>query len=396
MINGLSTRVGLVSQLLAAVTAALSFVAAADARVILRAGLVEEAPVVAATAAGLELGGPTARTVGWDAILRVEGESAAIAAPFAALAEKTWRARTRLARGDIALAAPLFAELYAQYGTAGGPTGRLICEGELRCRLAGGDVAGAVEPWLLAVRATLDGARLAGGSMARGVIDPESLLAPPLAPIFGGGPDEARRVRDIAAAFIDDDPSIVDPVEAFAIIFAAAAQTDDSGADLPLDELDRAIDAARAATGLEADAWSGVAFARDILAAQADAGPRRDRARRALRTAIAEHAGTWREAWARAALGRSLINTTGEAESTDDTAAARRRGVLTLLHVPARFAASQPYLAGVALADAARAMSDAEAPDSAQALIAELEDRFRSHPALIQLNAERSARQPDR
>ncbi|MBL0922178.1 MAG: hypothetical protein IBJ10_08640 [Phycisphaerales bacterium] len=71
-------------------------------------------------------------------------------------------------------------------------------------------------------------------------------------------------------------------------------------------------------------------------------------ARAALSAGLSRDLGTWREAWRRAAMGVSLAR----AERPAD----RRAGMLELLHIPARFSASQPALAAIALREAARAL----------------------------------------
>jgi hypothetical protein len=112
-----------------------------------------------------------------------------------------------------------------------------------------------------------------------------------------------------------------------------------------------------------------VAFAHEILRARAGSGDERAAARSKLRRRIdgfaamaaadpladgasldAPPANRWMEAWARAAIGASLLREPGIAE--------RRLGVIELLHVPARFADSTPELAALALAEAARTLDE--------------------------------------
>src|SRR5207248_1943375 len=86
--------------------------------------------------------------IGWDRVQRVEGEHAAEADGLAELADRTWRARSRIERGDFASAEPLFEQLFASMTGHDGPTAAIASEGLLRCRLARGAQAGAVWPWL--------------------------------------------------------------------------------------------------------------------------------------------------------------------------------------------------------------------------------------------------------
>ena len=81
----------------------------------------------------------------------------------------------------------------------------------------------------------------------------------------------------------------------------------------------------------------------------------------------------WAEAWARFALGSSQVRESGKGR--------RQRGMVNLLHVPARFGASQPYLAGLALAWVAEA-ADADGDRGlAEAMRADLDRRYPNHPA---------------
>ena len=97
--------------------------------------------------------------VGWDRVREVTGPLAGEAAKFAATADKAWRARVRLERGDWVAAEPLFEELFTTYRDRTGPTALMAAGGLLRCRLARGGQTAAVEPWVAWVRA--QGAALA-------------------------------------------------------------------------------------------------------------------------------------------------------------------------------------------------------------------------------------------
>lgn len=83
---------------------------------------------------------------------------------------------------------------------------------------------------------------------------------------------------------------------------------------------------------------------------------------------------SWMEAWLRMGLGRSLIR------ETDSST--RLRGVIELLHLPARFGTDQPNLAGIALADAAVTMLEIGDTDAAVTLKVELIARYPTHPVL--------------
>ncbi len=82
----------------------------------------------------------------------------------------------------------------------------------------------------------------------------------------------------------------------------------------------------------------------------------------------------WVEAWARFALGVSLLN-----ENDQESC---QRGLVNLIHLPARYARSQPYLAGLALATAAQAHRERGDAAAAATLHAEIERLFPNHPLL--------------
>jgi len=353
-----------------ALGAALAWATAAHARVVLRGGIVEEGPIVNLSPAGVEVGGLGARLIGWDAVRRIEGEHEQDARRFAPLATELYRARARLDRGDVTLASPIFETLYEQYRDAGGPTGRAICEGVLRCRLASGDQAGAVGPWLGALEAKLAGARLAGGSMARSAIEPGTGLARSLPPVFAPqDPGLVRIARATTPWTSAQDGSPRDPaawtdLELLAACYRAAADAE-AGRPAPVAAL---LDA----TPGQGDPL-GAAFTRDLVVAQFGEPDAQAIARERLSIAARQHAGTWREAWARAAIGRSLSR-----ENRPDLV---MRGVIELLHVPARFRAGQPYLAGVCLGDAADALERLGLTEDAQAIRDELRRTMPNHPA---------------
>jgi hypothetical protein len=108
---------------------------------------------------------------------------------------------------------------------------------------------------------------------------------------------------------------------------------------------------ARAALGesvvlpvLTGEETPGVAFVWEIVSATAGSSAQQLVARDRLRVRIQRaDEQPWVEAWARVALGRSLL-----LEADLDT---QRRGLVHLLHVPARFGDDYPYLSGVALLD---------------------------------------------
>ena len=116
--------------------ALLSLAPGAAAQVALRGGDTINDPVVSVTIEGVQIGGASPRLIGWDRVRQVEGEHADAAQAFAELSDVAWRARTRLERGDVTLAQPLFEELFETYDGVDGPTALIVAQGLLQCRLA--------------------------------------------------------------------------------------------------------------------------------------------------------------------------------------------------------------------------------------------------------------------
>lgn len=175
---------------LAAAAAVALLATAAVAQVELRRG---EPPPAGQVASVNELGvtirqeqdsaPPVLTIISWDHVRAVAGEHAQEAASLADTADRIWRARTRIERGDWRLGEPLFERLFAEYGTLNGPTSAVIAEGLLRCRLRRGAQAAAVGPWISLVRILRDHA----ASPAAATASPEG--AAPVASEWIGGQD---------------------------------------------------------------------------------------------------------------------------------------------------------------------------------------------------------------
>lgn len=335
------------------------------AQVTLRGGERIEDPVVRIDAGGVEVGGARPRVIGWERVREVHGEHAQAAAAYAPLSDALWRADLRLRRGDLAMAEPLFERAFAAFYGARGPSPQLAAQGLLRCRLARGAHASAVEPWLetLRLRREHGAARAVGASDGADAIDPDTGLAPALPPVWLDTPalEALSRLGHVQT----DDPV----VGAFDAIYRwSAAATRDPGAPAPTISPAAAKD-------------PGVQLARLVAEAQHGDASVRAAARGALRRDLQHDFGSWREAWRRVALGRSLL--------CEQDAASRAEGVLELLHVPARFGASSPHLSGVALALVCDELERTGDLAGAATLRAELEAISPSHPGLEWLDARR-------
>lgn len=304
-----------------------------------------------------------ATLIGWERVKAVTGADGEAAAEFMALADDAWRAEARLVRGDFALAEALLERMASRLAGVTSSTALLAHGGLARVRLAQGDAEGAVGPWLRAFAVHAAGVRLS--AEAGGVIgmDEETGLMPDLPPMFVRSP--------AVEALLDDWPPVSGSAEAEAISgwYRVGALTAGSSRD----EVEIGVRERGGLTG--ASEHSVVGFVASIVSAFAaeDAGERA-RQREALRAMLPVVEGTWREAWARLALGRSLLR--------EEDAGARDLGVLELLHVPARFGGALPSLAATALGDALEELRRRGDEASASIIERRLKELDPWHPAV--------------
>ncbi len=298
----------------------------------------------------------------WDRVARVEGPLSSEASRFADAADKAWRARVRLERGDFAAAEPLFEELFATYRGRTGVTAGVISSGLARCRIARGAQISAVEPWLAWVHA---GSEIADSAWrleaeispdAGPVIDAGLGLVPLLPPIFS----DSAALR----AFSRED------------LVRASAKPNSRAAVLA--DLYRAAGSFESGTPMgtptPASGDPGVMLVSEIVLSRVgDAKQRRD-ARRTLTERLKHDQPAWVEAWCRVALGRShLLETTPEEQLW---------GVVELLHVPARLPRVNPLLTGLALSDSAVTLWNLGDDAGARHLKGEISRLFPGHPIL--------------
>lgn len=323
----------------------LAVVLSALATVELRGGVRIDAPITAVSIEGVEVGGDEPRIIGWDGVKRIHGDLAENAAPFEELADMAWRARLRLARSDIRLATPLFEELYRTYRGRNGPTALMVAEGLVRCRVWHGDIADAVDPWLEAVRLREAGVSMAGDPPLAPVLDPRTALVGALPPIF---------LDDVVLP--DSGPTELEGLSGF------LRQQYRRAASLPI------------SADVQAPDVDGARFVKHLVDAQRGNAAEREAARFVLESALDDNADTWREAWSRVAIGRSLLR--------EDDPGLRTAGLFHLLHLPARFSQAQPYLSGIALAEVSLELARRGDAASADRLRTEITRLGSTHPAI--------------
>lgn len=310
------------------------------------------------------------RTVRWDHIRAVRGEHAAEAEPFMSIARLAWRARTRLERGDAVTAEPAFEEIYPMYEGLGGEMASVVAEGLLRCRLRRSAQTAAVRPWLsylVSEGAPPYRSRMAGA--LRPACDEATGLVPSLAPVWLKTPavDAFARSEPIV---VWDEAGAAGPrrAEILATLYRHAARFECGLEDGP--------PPLALSTGDLADA--GVRLVHAIVAARCGDEAERQAARQILEEERARAAGggsssAWIEAWCRLGIGRSLLREIDPEQ--------RRLGVVELLHLPARFGVSQPYLAGLALAEAIVVLDDLGDSGGAASLLVEMRNDYTTHAA---------------
>lgn len=354
--------------------ALLSALTTTLAPVELRGGRTVMAPIVDISPDGVQVGGDEPRIIAWDNVRSVDAEWAGRAAPYRDISDDAWRARTRLARGDAALAAPLFERLFPEYRDEDGSLALMIAEGLYRCRYGAGDIAGAFEAWLVAANLRERGVEIAGDPPMTPLLDVESNLPPKAPPIFIQGPDAARIAQATSEWLENADSDTPDRMKQIVLAYQRAANRAMHPAD-------------QSAPDLAVPDEPGPRLVALIVNAESTNADTRAASRQALSEFCRGDAlGTWREAWARAAIGRSLL-----LDSDRDT---RLSGVIEILHLPARFSDAQPNLAAIALAQTASELRRLGDTVSARHLTEELQILAPQHQALDWLRTHADADAP--
>lgn len=303
------------------------------------------------------------RLLSWDLVARVDGPLSGEAAAFAPLSDAMWRARTRLERGDSFGAEPLFEELFVKYVGQRGPSAAVVCGGLLRCRMMEGAQTGAVPAFIAYVNALPEdhtaGLALPSFDPTPGVaIDAATQIAPLLPPVWvnlssvqalAGGTWPLANVEGARPRAV-----------ALQALYEQAARFEAG-----------MVSRAFALTG---DKDDGVQLVSEVVTARIGDESQRATARQALAARLKKKPVAWIEVWCRVGIGRSLLR-----EASRD---AQLMGVSELLEVPARLERVNPYLTGIALAEAAVALHKLDDKAGATRLRTDLIDQFAGHPAL--------------
>ncbi|MFG0257283.1 MAG: hypothetical protein ACF8GE_05215 [Phycisphaerales bacterium JB043] len=320
----------------------------------LHGGMVVDEPIVDVTMQGVAVGSAEEPSwISWDRIASVTGEDGRDAREYMSLADDLWRARIRLARGDVVLAEGIFEELFELYLGTSGASALVVAEGRLRCALNQGFQADALVPWLEVVRLRGQGERLAGEPPLPSILDETTSLLPALPPfLIGEGDDNVLASLEA----MSDTRTLSGSFASLylAILGERASEIDSQWADHP-----------------------GVLLLLDCREALHAQGATRHRARDALRERIEDNPDTWIEAWCRVALAESLVRE-GESEQDEERTI---EGVLEMLHLPARFERTQVFLAGYALARVSQLLDGLGEHEAGASLARTLLDNHPLHPA---------------
>lgn len=351
----------------AAIALTIAGLAAADA-IELRNGDRMEGTIAASDVGGVTIrrtvaagtaGGAAAievnEVIGWDRVARLDrpgGGGLPDEQRWLEQGERLWRARMRLARGDASLAVEALGPEW-RFVPIDGPTGIVVALVELHVALAANDRPRAWAAWLEAARLRRRGMREAplesiidptphGSLEQRPLFDAATGLCPQLPPF----PVDAAEMASTLATLRAFDPRGDSELAALRDEIAAAI---DPAAAMPPGAAPNAMARATASrrTDEEAvDARRTSELLRALRGARSGDPAERERARETL-AALRRRLPEWTEAWGRYAGGMGLL--------LDGTPSSSLAAQIELLHLPARFAGSQPALAARAAAAAAEA-----------------------------------------
>ena len=269
-----------------------------------------------------------------------------------------WRARTRLERNDLELAEPLFERLFEHYRGQTHETALVVAEGLLRCRLARGANDLAVIPALEVTRLYRAGISTTSYATLPPVFDASSSLCPALAPVWVTATPLVRIERELAAY-----ESLADAtVASLASLYRRAMRQ----------QLGMAVEPERA---VQAADHGGVMLLRAIVETTSPDAQQRAAARNRLEHDLPKLP-PWAQAWAHYFIGVSLLEEPSEQS--------QQRGMVSLVHLPARFSSEQPFLVGLALARLSSAFEAAGDSEAASKLRAELQRLYPHHAVLVQ------------
>ena len=304
------------------------------------------------------------RQVAWDVIRAVRFDSA-VATPGSMTermkrAEDIWRARSRLQRGDAALAEPIFERLFVASPERRGETDLIIAEGLLRSRLNRGAILEAYLPALETARLRRLGIKSDRYDDLVPVYDEATSLCVFLAPPWTDQVSTTRLIQQLEQWKSGGDERLANIAEGYRILAEHAGGTIPDSVETPSSETETGGGDSSLPNVLRLAIESRRASSTARRSAQGD-----------LRHQLSRR-DDWQEPLFRYMLGTSLLLEPGEG--------LRRQGLVELAWLPARHGRSHPYLAGVALAIMARELAAQGDLKAAMRLEAELKRTYPNHP----------------
>jgi hypothetical protein len=261
---------------------------------------------------------------------------------FASIADRAWRAHTRVQRGDFIGALPLYVALRNELLWQTGPQSLDVCEGLTRCLISNSDRVAAIEPMLATfIACSSDGQHSAE---LPGVFDTSLLIRRDLPPVFASS-DLGSSLESVHSS----GDARIRMLHAY-FELASCSVNDQDAVLNRLEELKR--------RNRTRDA--GLVLVEQMCFAQAhpDESKRRG-ARESLVRRTQTQRGTWIEVWARLALGAGQIR--------DRDPYIRDRGVIELVHIIVRLGEVDPGLTMLAAQIAQEYLRDTDrAPWGAQ------------------------------
>lgn len=301
--------------------------------------------------------------VTWDHVRKITTNDPSLkskASEFQDTATALWRARSRLERGDYALAEPLFERLFAQYRGRPNETALIVSEGLLRCRLQRSANDAAVLPALETIRLRRKGVKTSAYQSLSPLFDEATSLCVRLPPAWTPSATLPRVEIDLKTYDAQGDTTVA----AIASLYRTAIRQ----------QLGLAAEDVRKL----ADDQPGVVLLQLLVKGlDPDAGQRAV-SRTALEKRLPDLP-AWAQAWCRYVIGVSLLAETGVGR--------HEAALVSLAYMPASYQRDQPYLAALALAMMVLELQRMGESESAAALRSDLIRDFPNHPALGLLEA---------
>lgn len=275
---------------------------------------------------------------------------------YLAVAMDMWRARSRIERGDYAMAEPILTKYFERYRGQTNETALVVAEGLMRCRLARQANDQAVIPALETARLLRAKQTTLSYAPLPSLIDQRTSLCITLPPAFAITPGLTNLQRELSDYRANDDSVIA----AMSGLYRQAVQ-----------QLLRS-EVSETPLGKAAD-HPGVLLLQMLVHANSANDSLRSVARDKLTGSLGSLQ-PWTLAWARYAIGQSWLRNSGKGQ--------QQAGLVSMIHVPAQFATDQPYLSGLAMATISEWLEVNGQVESAAALRLELQTTYPVHPAL--------------